>query len=116
MRLFLRRSCFFFYEYRQKCPHHLLSDSMVHIWDIIKNVPSAVSVEVWDKVGIYQIVSLGWSGEMAENGMSQAVALWRVGLGYNKKYLFRKSWDITKSMTGNRANRDRQISKRRSPL
>lgn len=42
---------------------------MVHRWDITKNVPSAFSVEVWDKVGIYQIVSLGWSGEMAENGM-----------------------------------------------
>ena len=38
-------------------------------WDIIKNVPSEVSAESWDKVGIYSIVSLGWSGEMAENGM-----------------------------------------------
>ena len=73
---------------------------MVHAWDIIKNVPSAVSIEVWDKVGIYQIVSLGWSGEMAENGMSQAVALWRFGLGYSKKCPFRERWDITKSMTG----------------
>ena len=42
---------------------------MEHLWDIIKNVPSAVSVEVRDKVGIYQIVSLVWRGERAEKGM-----------------------------------------------
>ena len=59
---------------------------MVHAWDITKNVPSAVSVEVWDKVGIYQIVSLVWSAERLENCMSQVVSLWRFGLGYNKKY------------------------------
>jgi len=73
---------------------------MDHLWDIIKNVPSALSAEAWDKAGIYQIVSLGWSGEMAENGMSQTVYLWRFGLGYNKKCPFRKRWDITKSVTG----------------
>ena len=31
---------------------------MVHVWDIIKNVPSAVSFESRDEVGIYPIVSL----------------------------------------------------------
>lgn len=77
---------------------------MGQLWDIIKNVPAALQIEAWDKVGIYQIVSLGWSGEMAENGMSQAVALWRFGLGYNMKYPFWERWDITKSVTGESCN------------
>ena len=73
---------------------------MGHLWDIIKNVPSELSVEVWDKVGIYQIVSLVWKDERAENSISQAVSLSRFGLGYNKKYPFGEIWDIAKSVTG----------------
>lgn len=37
---------------------------MGHAWDIIKNIPSAVAVEVWDKVGIYQIVPLILRGKL----------------------------------------------------
>ena len=73
---------------------------MAHAWDIIKNVPSALSAEAWDEVGIYQIVCLVWRTDRSGNGMSQAVSLWRFGLGYNKKYPYRERWDITKSVTG----------------
>ena len=102
--IFRCRAALFLYGtqmgYLIKYPCHLSLKPMVHIWDIIKNIPSAASIETWDKVGIYQIVSLVWRVIGRENGMSQAVSLWRFGLGYNKKYPFRKRWDITKSVTG----------------
>ena len=64
---FPRRSRFVFLNgtrmrYRIKYPYRCSSKPMVHAWDIIKNVPLPSSVEVWDKVGIYQIVSLAWRG------------------------------------------------------
>ena len=57
--------------------------TMSHVWDITKNVPSAVSVEVWDEVGIYQIVSLVWRGKTVCNKR------WPYGDWV---------WDITKSI------------------
>lgn len=69
--------------YLIKYPYQLSCKPMLHLWDIIKNVHYALSVKTWDKVGIYQIVSLVWRGKTV----------------CNKRWPYGDLvWDITKSV------------------